>query len=204
MDFSGLRAEVQDRGFDYLATSRINRYINQVYHDICESERWPFLETDSTGSTAPLTISDLGSVDSVVDATNKNLLYWVDRRTLLDTDRDLTTTGTPTVWYQESQTVIKVYPANTTITLNVHYFQTPDDLSADSDEPLIPARWHDLIIDGVVIKAYKDTDDWDAAINAQQFLDLQMEKMRDTILRNWQNPDFIHQTYNPDSGGYFY
>ena len=152
MDLDTIIGEVKDRGFDYLPNARITRWVNQVYLNLCESERWPFLEADSTGSSPPLTISDLGAVDSVIDATNNRILTWVDRRTLLDADTDLTTTGTPVCWYQESQTVLKVYPANTAITLNVHYFKVPSELSAGGDEPVIPARWQELLIDGTVVR----------------------------------------------------
>ena len=203
MNYNDLLAEVQARGFDYLDPTRINRYINQVYLNICEEEQWPFLETTETG-TAPLTTTaEIRGVDSVVDTTNASILSWMDRRRLIEIDRDLTTTGTPRYWYQTTQSTISVYPANTAVTLSVHFFKVPTELSAESDTPLIPQRWQDLIIDGVAIRAYKDTDDYDAAGNVQQWYDAQLQQMRDSELRHYGEPDFVTMTATYESGGLY-
>jgi len=203
MNYDELLAEAQARGFDYLDPTRIQRYINQVYLNICEEEQWPFLETTETGTPPYTTTAEIRGVDSVVDTTNANILSWMDRRRLLEIDRDLTTTGTPVYWYQTSQSTINVYPANTAITLSVHFFKVPTELTAGSDEPLIPQRWHDLIVDGVAIRAYKDTDDYDAAGNVQQWYDAQLQQMRDSVLRHYDGTDFVRTTHTYESGGLY-
>jgi hypothetical protein len=197
MNFGELRTELLARGFDYLDSAqhtRPNRYINRAYHAICDTYDWPFLEADAQG-VAPLTISDLRSVLGIVNSSQMVKLRYVDRRRLLDIDPDLTTAGSPVLWYQTSPTQIKVYPASATDQISVHYIKTPADLSADADVPLIPARFHLLIVDQAVVYAYEDSDNLDAAAGAQTTLDRRLEEMRGSLLHpNLDTHDFIVST----------
>ena len=201
MTFADLVTETQARGFS-ASSARVGRWVNQAYQDICARADWPFLEADSSG-TAPLTISDLRSVLSVTDTTAKNLLTGVDRRILLaNVDTDLTTTGTPAYWYQTSRTAVKVYPANTTNTIAVHYVKTPATLSG-TDAHLIPAEFEELIVDMATIKAYKDNDNFENAAALSQFANEQIRVMMDTLLdRNHAGPGYIIQTNTYEMGGY--
>jgi hypothetical protein len=70
------------------------------------------------------------------------------------------TRGRPTYFYRDSQTSIKVYPANTSISLSVRYCKAPADLTG-TDTPIVPADYHDLIVDGAVLYAKKDDDTFD-------------------------------------------
>ena len=202
MTFADLIDEVNDRGFDYLSDTRLGRYVNQSYKSICNRGAWTFLRTTTTG-TAPLTISDLRAVLNVVDTTTNAKLYHADRRHLIESvDTSLTTTGTPTYWYQESRTVISVYPANTTDTLSVHYLKVPATLTG-TDAHLIPDEFEDLIIDGAVIRALKDNDELDAAASLTQFYNEGLREMMDALLsRNHDGPNYIIQTNNYEMGGY--
>lgn len=202
MDFAELQAEFAARGYDYLESARAERYINQSYKSICNRGAWPFLLTTTTG-TAPLTISDLRAVLNVVDTTTNAKLYHADRRHLIESvDTSLTTTGTPAYWYQESRTVVSVYPANTTDTLSVHYLKVPATLTG-SDAHLIPDEFEDLIIDGAVIRALKDNDELDAAASLTQFYNESLREMMDALLsRAHDGPNYIIQTNNYEMGGY--
>ena len=202
MNFAALLDEVNDRGYNHISDTRLGRYVNQSYKSICNRAAWPFLRTTTTG-TAPLTISDLRAVLNVVDTTTNAKLYHADRRHLIESvDTLLTTTGTPTYWYQESRTVIKVYPANTTDTLSVHYLKVPATLTG-TDSHLIPEEFEDLIIDGAVIRALKDNDELDAAASLQQFYNEGLREMMDTLLsRAHDGSNYIIQTNNYEMGGY--
>lgn len=203
MNFSQLVDELQARGFSYLDDGgRAERYINAAYQSICNRAAWPFLLTTTTGA-APLTISDLRAVLSVVDTANKVPLIHVDRRNLIQTvSADLTVTGNPNYWYQESRTVIKVYPANTSNTLSVHYLKVPAVLTG-TDAHLIPTEFEDLIIDGAAIRAYKDQGQLDSAAGTQQFFNEGLREMMDALLsRNHDGPDHIIQTNTYEMGGF--
>lgn len=164
MNFSDLQTEVFGRGYEYLndggtGLARVQRWINQAYKRISREEEWPWTYADASGAP-PLTISDLRSVLSVTDSTNDNPLQRVDRRDLVEMYPDLPDTGTPEYFYRDSQTSIKVYPANTSISLSVRYCKAPADLTG-TDTPLVPADYHDLIVDGAVLYAKKDDDTFD-------------------------------------------
>ena len=73
-DLTAMRAEVVARGFDYLPTSRIDRFLNDAMHAIEDMERWSWLLTVTTGTGPFFTITDLGRILSVMDTTNGNSL----------------------------------------------------------------------------------------------------------------------------------
>ena len=202
MNFGALLDEVNARGYNHIDDTRLGRYVNQSYKSICNRAAWPFLLTTTTG-TAPLTISDLRAVLNVVDTTTSAKLYHADRRHLIESvDTLLTTTGTPTYWYQEARTIIKVYPANTTDTLSVHYLKVPATLTG-TDAHLIPEEFEDLIIDGAVIRAYKDQGQLDTAASTQEFYNEGLREMQDALLsRAHDGPNYIIQTNNYEMGGY--
>lgn len=193
--FAELQTEFYARGYDYLAQdqagqTRAKRWLNEAYLELCELADWPFLEGDITGA-APLTITDLRQVLSVTDATNKAQLWGADRRTLLDNYSDLTLTGTPTQFYLEGS-ILKVYPASTTVTLSVRYLGIPVALSGATDKPVVPNQYQYLIIDGAVLRAMKDSDNFSGAKALQEHYDMGVGRMAQTYLaRNLHNPDYI-------------
>ena len=178
-----LRTEFAARGFDYLAATRLNSYLNDAYLvDICEQENWPFLLATASGNM-PLTISDLRTVESVIDGTNAYKLAPLDPRTITDDyDTDLTTAGTAYLYYPTSATALAVYPTNTTATFRVRYWKVPPTLSGDSDTPIIPTRFHSLIVDGAVARAYEDSDEWDAAAIARDRFLQRLDVMRASVM----------------------
>lgn len=195
MNFGELQTEFYSRGFDYMEDStasqtRAKRWLNQAYLELCEMYDWPFLEASTTG-TSNITISDLGKVLSVIDSTNYTVVPYLDRREVLRISTDLTTTGVASVWYLEGSTTLKTYPVSTS-TLTIRYISVPTELSSSSDSPVVPARFQDLIVDGAVIKAYKDNDDAQAAAALRQEYDRSLQVMINSLLnRDHGTGDFI-------------
>lgn len=180
MDREDIRDEVQARGFDDVTDARVNTWINAAYFRICDLEAWPFLEASTTG-TAPLTISDFRAGLSIIDTTNDNPLVWADPRTIREDDPTLALTGTPAYWYM-SGTSLKVYPANTAASLNVSYLKVPEELDGDTDIPLIPTRYHYVLVDWVVLEAYKDSDNFEAYSNLRPIADEGLQQIRNALL----------------------
>jgi len=197
LNLSELRTEFFARGFDYLSSgpqTGPNNYLNRAYHSICDAYEWPFLEADASG-TAPLVVSDLRAVLGVVDTTTQVQLRFIDRRNLLRIDPMVNTAGSPALWYTENGTTIKVYPTNGTDQISVHYAKVPDDLSDSTDVPIIPSRFHMLIVDQAVVYAYEDSDNLEAASATQVVVDRRMEEMRQALTNpNLDTPDFILST----------
>lgn len=183
------REEIRDEfiasGFENIANeeggeARINRWIQQVIRDICDLKPWPFLMVTKEGK-APLEVADLAHVEAMVDATNDNRLRSITLGQLVAGDPDLSGVGNAAYWYTEDGRTLKVYPANTTATFKVHYRRTPPAL-ADNEEPIIPADYHDVIVDGVRIKAYKATDNFSAAAEILKDYERRLEGMTHALL----------------------
>ncbi len=198
MTLAQLRTAVYQRGFHYLYDetgddTRADYFINNSYIDICTMEDWPFLENIATG-IAPITITDLSSIESVIDSTSVMKLSPLDRRNITDDwDTNLATAGSPTFYYLTQGSVVNVYPTNTTDTISVRYWRQATELVSDGDTPLVPASGQSGIIEGAVAQAYADSDNFDAAQQAYALRDQAVENMRELLL-NWnrdQPDDFI-------------
>jgi hypothetical protein len=181
MTFEQMVIEFKARGFANLG-SRTEQYLQDAYLlDICEGEDWGFLESTATG-TAPLEIADLRTVEYVLDTSNgdEKLKPLLQARITDDWSVDLTETGTPQLYYLTKGTTVNVFPVAAN-TLQVNYWRVPKELSG-TEEPLMPKRWHSLIIDGAVSRAYESSDDWELGNAAETKFQTRLQQMRDSLL----------------------
>ena len=186
LDFQALQTEFYARGFEYLndggaGVTRAKRLLNDAMHEIDELFDWPYLNAATTG-TAPLTVSDLRTVESVVITARSAWLAPIDRRTLTESVIDVTTTGTPSFFYVTGGTVINVFPANTTDTLTVKYWKFGPDLSANGDAPLMPDRYRMAIVHYAVASALEDKSNYQEAAAARARGDQLVDRMRQSLL----------------------
>jgi hypothetical protein len=184
-------AELKARGFDYISDARATIMLNNAKNAFEDEFDWPWLETTTTG-VAPLTISDLGAVLYVVDTTDGSELQGIDARDVVDVDTNVSTAGVPTSWWLDGTGTLRTYPVSTTASLSVRYVKVSPDLSAGSDTPLIPVRYHSVWIDYAVAEAYKDDDRFN---EAQALLnDVRQRRLPQIIdaysARNRQGPSF--------------
>jgi hypothetical protein len=201
LSLTTLRAEFLARGFNDLessGTTRQDNYLNRAYYEICEDADWPFLEATSSGA-APLAISDLRTIESVVHTPSLTRLSPLDRRNIMEDDAVLTTTGTPYYYYLTTGTTVAVYPANTG-SISVRYWKVPAALSAGADVPILPTRFHNLIVDGAVGYAYLDVDNYEAATATFDIWRASIAKMRESLLvgQHDQADDFIWASNSVD------
>lgn len=193
--FAQAQTEFYARGFDYLnqdaaGRTRAKRYLVEAYlEDVCADEPWDFLRT-STSGTAPLTVADLDTIISVKNTSQNYPLNGADQGWLEDTYLDLERTGFAEWYYLSDETTLSVYPT-TTDTIEVRYFKVPEEPSADDDTFLVPSRWQGLIIDAAVIRAYVDSDNFEAAALLQQRFDRRLAKMRSSEMVRDPHPRFI-------------
>jgi hypothetical protein len=171
-------ADLDDGG---AGVTRTTRWINDAMHVVDELCDWPYLNTTTTG-TAPLTIADLRTVESVTAVGNLQQLEPVDRRDMRQYVADLTTVGTPTLYYITGGTTINVYPASTSTTLTVDYWKFGPDLSGASDAPLMPDRFRYIIVDYAVAQALRDRGDLQGAAEAQRAGDDRLQVMQRSLL----------------------
>lgn len=189
-----LRTEFQARGFDFDSAARVDAWINRAYMELAEEEEWPWLYTTTSGA-APLAVSDVRMIESVIDTTTGVKLVPLDRRHLTDISNDLAITGSPTFYYFSAESTIDVYPAATD-TLAVRYWKVPAELSADGDTPLLPSRFHQLLVDGALVFGYYDTDNFEAALQCRDLFESGKARMRESLMvRQADRPDdFVTQT----------
>jgi hypothetical protein len=163
---------------------------------------WPFCEGDISG-VAPLTITDLRKVLSVTTDSDCWLTY-VGRGTLINQFGTLDTTGIPQWFYLEGS-ILKTYPVDTSVNLSVHYLGIPDDLSADSDKPVVPNAYQHLIIDGAVIRGYKDSDNFEGLNALRADWQSGVQRLMDSYLsRSLGNSDTIRIVAgSEDDSGWF-
>lgn len=181
MNLSELVIEFKARGFDYLVTSRCENYINDSYVlDICEQDDWPFLEA-STESKAPLEIANLSAVRYVIDVTQEvKLVPLKQDRITDDYGVNLALAGNPVNYYLEAGDTVRVYPTSTSDTILVAYWKTAPRLTG-TETPLLPTRYHSLIVDGAVARAYEDSDDYELANASKDRFNMRLQSMRDAL-----------------------
>lgn len=206
--FLSLQNEVLARGADYLDTTtdiaRVKSWLNNAYTDICGRQPWPFLEVTLSNQNAPLSLTDLRAILSVVDETSLVPLEGIDRRDLSKVFMDLTQTGFDVYWYLEGgtdgaggqQDTLKIYPVNASDSLEVRYVKVAPALAADTDVPLLPDRFTYSIVDGAMVFVHHDNDDYDLAAQASQAFEQGIQRMAAELLdRNFMNAQrqFISQ-----------
>lgn len=143
MTIEEYRAEVQAAGLSDITTDRLDRWINRARKKVAARYPWPFLN-DTETAAAPLTITDLGIVQSVTDSNGVVLPF--AEYTALDRSYDLTTaSGLPSYWYFDG-TVIKTYPVATG-SITVRYVKSLTDLAAATEDTIPDAHAEAVIAD---------------------------------------------------------
>lgn len=198
MTFKQLYEEVIARGFDNIANeeggeARIKRWINQAYREIIDFRAWAFLEASKEGK-APLTISDLGHVLSVVNLTSESRLDYATVAALRRYDPALSGSGTATQWYLDGEHELKAYPIDASSTLLVRYLKVPADLKEDNDEPAIPSGYHGVIVDGACVRAYQPSDNYEAAGFLRQEFTRGLRNMAKNLRKSYDGNRLIQRT----------
>lgn len=193
MNFSELKAELQARGFDMISDTRAGRMINTAYLGLCGLYQWPFLE-DSAVGTAPLQISDLGTIEAVIVTSDSNReLAPATFQWLISEFGDLSADGTPEYYYVANPSgslQVAIYPEDSSVTIGVQYYEIPAELTG-TDTPVVPTRFHDIIVDMAMIQAYRSRDNHGAAEGLQAHVDRRIAQMvAQQFTQQIQGPEF--------------
>jgi hypothetical protein len=192
---SDVRTELKSRTSSELTSARVDTAINDAYFEINERAEWPWLETTTSG-TAPLTISDLGQILSVVDSTTDTELEGRDVRDITSWNVDLDTTGNPTNFWLDGMTTLRVWPLNTTDTISVRYLKTVNALTADTDTTVFPGRVCSVLRDLAQLKIQSEFfDNPDLAAAQEARVERRLQQLEATYLgRNYANADYVVTT----------
>lgn len=197
LDFQAMQVEFYARGFADLndggaGVVRAKRWLNDAMHEIDDMNDWPYLNTTTTGA-APLTIADLGVIESVTNVAGLYTLRPRDRRDLRREYGDLTTAGTACFYYITGGSTINVFPVQASLTMTVDYWKVPVDLSANGDTPAMPDRFRMAIVDLAVERASRDRGDevGAQAARAQGMSRLLLMEQRLMSLQHQAPQDFV-------------
>lgn len=167
MNLGDLTIEFYHRGFDHVPPTRAKRWLNQSYQEIAAAADWTFLENDGSGAS-PFTIADLRKVIAVFNSTTSQPLKYVERSWVVATFGSVSAPATTPQWYWvDAGTIVRAFPL-AAATLNVRYIKVPVDITAAADTPLLPTRYHELIVEGAVRRAYEDMNRYDLADAVEQ------------------------------------
>lgn len=175
LDFRGILNEVYRRGSDYLDDSadgeaRVKRWVNDAMHQVNGQCAWPFLEAVATGA-APLTITDLGSIESVVDSDRGVQLVQRSRAELTGSDPAGSATGQPFWYVVTGGDTITSWPSSAA-NLLVRYRRVAPDLVADTDVPAMPDRFRSCLVELAVAAMLRDDQSPDWTIAQQTGMDI--------------------------------
>lgn len=186
MNRKEIREEVVAQGAENILNAtggeaRLNRWIQQAIRELCDHKPWPFLRATKEG-TMPMVVGDLGHVLAVVDVAAKSQLDPISFGQALLGDPTQTATGKAAYWYTEDNETIKVTPGDVSSTFKVVYRKVPGALT-DADVPIVPADYHDLIVDRVRVKVYKATDNFEAAAEILKDYERQLGGMVHALMK---------------------
>src|SRR5205823_1084911 len=133
------------------------------------------------------TVTDLRKVLTVHVAANFLALRPTTRKWIVSMYGDVASTSGVAQYYYVENTVVRTYPVVGSIV--VYYLKVPADLSGGTDVPIIPARFHNLIVDGAVIRAYEDQDNFQAVQALRQEWTGRLENMRSVLMTESVLPD---------------
>lgn len=204
--------EMADYGFEDTSTTRKVQAINNTVWDICSREPWPFLEKElnlnfNGSSPTPTNVpSDLRAVLKITNVADYTRLSPVRLDDLEDNyASQLTTVGTPLVYYFLAG-ALKLVPIPSTgnATYRMKYLKWPAALvQADVEATIsVPARHHEAVSLGTLIRLYDMEDDTEMAQRFEQKYERKLALMREDLWKqHYDGPDFIHQVEDYD---YYY
>lgn len=164
---------------DATTTNRITKWINLGQSDFILRELWPFREATGTLATVAGTqeydlstnFSDLdeGNIISVsIQGSNASkLVYWPYNQLRNDyPDFDAEAQSVPTRYYIKAGQ-IGFWPApNDAYTIAIDYYKIPVELSADSDQTIIPVNYRESLMHYALSLEHDFNTDPDLAIKA--------------------------------------
>ena len=188
-----------------ISDTRVLRYINQSYLEICSQYGFDQLDTDTTVTTTSgtaeyeLSVSDVMEIKNVVDDTNNLTLYIMSEDQYYRFTQGNAQSGVPIYWYIDgvgtnSRWNMKFWPTpNGTYTINVYYNKKPTELvlTPAATSAIIPEQWDDSIIYRAVSRGWMMLGDPDTAGKWRQMAKANDQAAYKTAYRPSKVPDRI-------------
>jgi len=161
---SEIRTELNNLADETIDSTKANKWINRIYHFVASKYRWNWLENSGTFS---LTASDY---DYTFPTDAKHITSMRIKGSLVDfrsnqymeehhpefpeyDDYSSTPVGRPLEYTVYNNSEVRFYPIpDQTYTARYKYQKLITELSGDTDEPLIPDRWREVLVLGAFWK----------------------------------------------------
>ena len=129
------------------------KYVQNAYHDIQSyRDEWKYLRTSTDislvqGDTSAAPQSDLSKWDMRHIYYDSKPLRVVSYDYYIQSEQSSSSQGEPSLVALEPTTRYLYFnPSDSSYTVTAYYWTTPEALSANTDEPSIPAEFHKLIV----------------------------------------------------------
>jgi len=155
-----MKDNLENRGVNDSFRAYFTEWINQAYDIMWNYYPWEIKVADAVSmsvvdGTSEYTISsaiasDVADILYMYDTTNNKKIEYIALSEILETDPDLSRSGTPQAFtYINKRTEVKLWPEpDATYTMKVVYTVTKTDLTEDTDEPLFLERHRRILQDG--------------------------------------------------------
>lgn len=206
-DVSDMLTELDDHGFDDVATARKLSKINEAYFDICGRAPWPFLETTTSltfagGSTTPETQpADFRAVTAMVITAGGGLgqrVRRIRRDEWLEQYAGLEDTGGVPLYFYTIGSTIHFWPSPTAdVQVTMDYIKVPPALTAASlsADILIPAQYQQAIVEGALFKLYSMEDDTDIAPTFETYFERSIQNMHEVAFKqDYSTNETVYRT----------
>lgn len=165
-----------------ISNTRILRFLNQSYLEICSVYHFDQLGESTTVTTAngtgtyELSVSNILNITDLVDDTNNFKLYPMNEQQYHRFTQGGTTSGAPVYWFVDgvganNRWNLTFYPTPAgTYTINVYYTKQPTELTSSpaATSPIIPEVWDDSIIYRAAARGWMSLGEIEAAKSYRQ------------------------------------
>lgn len=185
---------------DATTVNRIKNWINMGQYDFVARENWPFREKTGSLATVASTqeyslssnFSDLDAQNliavSLQGANNDKLVYWpFDKLRIDQPDFDYEGTGVPSRYYIKSGSIGFWLIPDGVYTVAIDYYKLPTELSADSDESIIPLAYRQALIHYALSQEHNYNTDPDLAVKEMNEFENWITKARMSLLSQPDN-----------------
>lgn len=183
MTYKQLQEEVLSFQFSENYRELIKRWLNTAQRKAAQESEFRTQEeakaftTTKADSTLELPADFSRWIDFYSSETGEALLPLE----LREYDALEATTGRPTA-YTVVGDQITLYPSpDAAYGLSLRYWRLPADMSADGDEPEIPAQYHEVLVSYAMMKAYARENDYQASRFWKEEWDAGVAKMRGEV-----------------------
>lgn len=208
MQLSQLRTQMQDLGYGADTVTQQNDFLNAAYREIHGQMRWPFLETIAANadSTAVGTMSYTPSITNwrnldAVRIAQPAQLNWISIEYMSPQDLfdmaqvNPTETATPRYWTMYASKVHFFPVPDDVYQITYYYIAEPPDMAADSDVPVLPLPYHDVIVSGAICRmAFRQRDWIGLELWTQKYADGLTKMKEEYLVRQRQSSSEVKQS----------